>query len=214
MRDSFSLLLIFLFFSSLINDTIQNSSCKLIKINYSDSNYSPNLIYSTKDTLTPSGWKIEYFVCDTNPYEDIYIVWSKSDFKDTTRLKGILTLFDYEYIPCYYFENNDYLFFSYDCAQLECHAIDLLRKNRTLKNKNFSGVVSDNDTAYIIYTNHTYSFPTKEYFSFDLKKNRSYNAFFKRSVIYDSSYLDKDELTIIGIKSGGEKKLKSRIKLK
>lgn len=192
---------------------VPQKKSNLIKINYSDTNYNADLSFCTRDTNTPLGWHIEYFVCDTNPYKDLYIKWSKAEFSDTIRLIDLLSLYNTDYIPSYYFENNHYLFFSYSCASLDCEGIKLLRKDSSLENKNFIGVVSEIDSSLIIYTNHTYSFPTKEFICVDLKKQLTYHTFFKQAVMFDSIQINNNALTIFGKQSERKRLRKRCIKL-
>lgn len=70
----------------------------------------------TEDTITSSGWKIEYLVkSDTSEQEDLYLRWSKAGHVNVYCASGILG-FALIHIPAYVGESDSMLIFAHACS--------------------------------------------------------------------------------------------------
>ena len=114
-------------------------SGKLVPIDLNDKKYIDVNFYC-KDTLTQSGWKIEYLVKnDKTKYDDLYIKWSKGNLTGLFCCASTLLMRSY-FIPKYKGENESHIFLTHGCST-EGEAILTLPKNTKQKGIDYSFVV-------------------------------------------------------------------------
>lgn len=114
--------------------------------------------YRTRDTITPSNWKVEYKVKnDSTIDQDIYIRISKGQFENIYKGKHVLKYRTY-FIPRYLSETDDVILMEHGCAT-DCSAITLISKQVANRSKEYRNVVSFNEErGILIYlTDSTYT---------------------------------------------------------
>jgi hypothetical protein len=156
------------------------------------------LKYTTHDTITSSGHTVEYFVLDSTKYEDIYIVWGNQLFKDTFECPGILMLEDYEYIPSFSHETDEFLVFDFDCAQMGCNGGVYLPKNPEKDFHRIEGILMDfiNPTL-VIYHDGLSTSPKDTFYAYDLSNERNYTIPFEIPVAFKTATLKNKLLTVV-----------------
>jgi hypothetical protein len=86
-----------------------------IAIDFQDSNYAGVAEYA-KDTVTPGGWSITYFVKDDSTrFSDLYIGWSKGDRQGLFQCTSTLIMRRF-FIPGYIGENGTHIFLQHGCS--------------------------------------------------------------------------------------------------
>lgn len=115
---------------------------KLIPINTKDENYFHVASYA-KDTITPSGWRISYWVKDDSTrYKDLYIKWEKGNVKGIFYDGDVLEMRSY-FVPEYIGETPNHLLFWHGCAT-SCQAILVCNKDKEAKARDIPYVTNYN----------------------------------------------------------------------
>lgn len=154
---------------------------KLLPINPADKNYAELGSY-TKDTITPQGWTIKYFIKDDSTrYKDLYIEWGKGTRKGYYKAKDVLTYRRY-FIPKYVGEQESGIFFWHGCAT-DCQAVLVLSKDTMGGFNDYVHVVDYNaKLGQVLYvTDNTYKNQDKlfELSLIDLARKRQHNILYK-----------------------------------
>ena len=123
------IVLILCFLTACINDTGKTVS------NWYSS--KPEFIRLNHDTITASGWRIEYLTKQDS--SDLFINWTKNNINAQYIDSGVLKLRS-DFVPHFGAENESNIFMPHRCAS-DCEALLVLSKT-LLKARDFSHLVS------------------------------------------------------------------------
>jgi hypothetical protein len=164
----------------------------LIPIDFNDSIFK-DFKMSIKDTNLISGWSIKYFVKDdSTKYKDLYIEWSKGNYKGNWFGKSIFELRDM-FIPQFEGEDSTCIYMTHACAT-DCSGVLILRKENHPTYIDYLSVVSfDILKSQILYvTDKSNDYSVLQIALADLKKKKEHliNFNHKCTGVFKSSYID------------------------
>lgn len=105
----------------------------------------------TRDTITPSGWFIKYYVRDDSTRnKDLYIQWGNDRYQGLYKAEDVLLMRSY-FIPEFAGENERHIFLDHGCAT-SCAAVLTLSKDSSLVAKDILSIVDyDIGTGRVVY---------------------------------------------------------------